>query len=70
MNQVDPFLCLVEDHKLQAVNSGSKTNGYGSKGDDALAMKSLSELENSEDRTREFFASEIVKSLEDLSDVT
>ncbi|XP_024019088.1 uncharacterized protein LOC21388445 isoform X2 [Morus notabilis] len=65
---VDPFLRLVEDHKLQAVNSGSKENAYGSKEDDGLAMKSLSEIQITEDQTREFFASEIVKSLEDLSD--
>ncbi|EXB52897.1 hypothetical protein L484_004961 [Morus notabilis] len=66
--EVDPFLRLVEDHKLQAVNSGSKENAYGSKEDDGLAMKSLSEIQITEDQTREFFASEIVKSLEDLSD--
>lgn len=65
---VDPFLCLVEDHKLQAVNPGSQANAYGSKEDDGSAMKSLSEIEITEDQTREFFASEIVKSLEDLSD--
>lgn len=65
---VDPFLRLVEDHKLQAVSSGSKANAYGSKEDDGSAMKSLSQIEITEDQTREFFASEIVKSLEDLSD--
>ena len=69
LDQVDPFLHLVEDHKLQAVSSGSKANAYGSKEDDGSAMKSLLQIEITEDQTREFFASEIVKSLEDLSDV-
>ena len=69
MYQVDPFLRLVEDHKLQAVNSGSRENAYGSKEDDSLALKSLSEIEITEEQTREFFAPEIVKSLEDLSHV-
>ncbi|PON91725.1 Armadillo-type fold containing protein [Trema orientale] len=65
---VDPFLHLVEDHKLQAVNSGSKANTYGSKEDDSLALKSLSEIEITEEQTREYFAPEILKSMEDLSD--
>lgn len=67
--QVDPFLSLVDDHKLQAVNSGIMPNGYGLKGDDSHAMKSLSEIESTEDQSREFCASEIVKSMKDLSDV-
>ncbi|EXB93650.1 hypothetical protein L484_018036 [Morus notabilis] len=66
--EVDPFLHLVEDRELQAVNCGSKANAYGSKEDDGLARKSLSEIQITEDQTREFFASEIVKSVEDLSD--
>ncbi|KAA8518182.1 hypothetical protein F0562_015656 [Nyssa sinensis] len=67
---VDPFLHLVEDHKLQAVNTGSFHSKivYGSKEDDVLALKSLSEIEIAEDQTREALASMIVKSLENLSD--
>ncbi|KAL5537504.1 hypothetical protein UlMin_045125 [Ulmus minor] len=65
---VDPFLRLVEDHKLKAVNTGSQENAYGSKEDDEMAIKSLSEIVITENQTREFFASEIMKSLEDLSD--
>lgn len=71
MNQVDPFLYLVEDHKLRAVKTGSDhpANVYGSKEDDSSASKSLAEIEIIEDQTRESFASEILKSLENLSEV-
>lgn len=67
---VDPFLHLVEDRKLQAVKTGSDhpTIAYGSKEDDILALKSLSEIAITEEQTREFFASQIVKSLDKLSD--
>lgn len=68
-NQVDPFLHLVEDHKLQAVKSDQIRNIYGSKEDDSLALETLSNIEITEDQTRESFATEIVKSLENLSDV-
>ncbi|XP_031399290.1 protein SEMI-ROLLED LEAF 2 isoform X2 [Punica granatum] len=62
---VDPFLELVEDRKLQAVNNESKhhMDAYGSKEDDASALKSLAQIQLSEDQTRESFASEIVKTL-------
>ncbi|PQQ10988.1 uncharacterized protein Pyn_15866 [Prunus yedoensis var. nudiflora] len=65
---VDPFLHLVEDRKLQAVKTGSDhpTIAYGSKED--VALKSLSEIAITEEQTREFFASQIVKSLDKLSD--
>jgi hypothetical protein len=61
----------VEDHKLQAVKTGSDhpANVYGSKEDDSSALKSLSEIEIIEDQTWESFASEILKSLENLSEV-
>lgn len=61
----------MEDCKLQAVKSGSHrpANVYGSEEDDNSASKSLSEIDITEDQTRESFASEIVKSLENLSEV-
>ncbi|KAI5318425.1 hypothetical protein L3X38_038133 [Prunus dulcis] len=67
---VDPFLHLVEDRKLQAVKTGSDhpTIAYGSKEDDNLALKSLSEIAITDEQTREFFASQVVKSLDKLSD--
>lgn len=71
MNQVDPFLHLVEDWKLQAVNTGPDHPGnvYGSKEDDTSASKSLSEMEFTNDQTREFLVSEILNSLDNLSEV-
>ncbi|KAK2653214.1 hypothetical protein Ddye_013070 [Dipteronia dyeriana] len=65
----DPFLRLVGEKKLQAVNSGSGQPkiAFGSKEDDDLALKFLSEIVITEDQTRESFASEIVKSLENMS---
>lgn len=70
--QVDPFLHLVEDNKLQAVKTepDHPTNVYGSKEDDNLALKSLSQIEITGDQCRESFASEIVKSLDKLSEVS
>lgn len=71
LNQVDPFLCLVGDHKLQVIKKEADhpKNVFGSKEDDRLALKFLSEIEITQDQTRESFASEIVNSLENLSDV-
>ena len=61
----------MEDCKLQAVKTGSHrpANVYGSEEDDNSASKSLSEIDITEDQTRGSFASEIVKSLENLSEV-
>lgn len=69
--QVDPFLHLVQDNKLQAVNSGSDcaSKVYGSKEDDECALKALSQIKIAEEQTRESFATIIVKSLENLSEV-
>ncbi|GAV57300.1 hypothetical protein CFOL_v3_00838 [Cephalotus follicularis] len=67
---VDPFFCLVEDRKLQAVNNESNQpiNVYGTKEDDDSALKSLSEIVITEEQSRESLASVIVNSLENLSD--
>ncbi|XP_057999826.1 protein SEMI-ROLLED LEAF 2 isoform X3 [Hevea brasiliensis] len=66
---VDPFLHLV-NKKLKAVNAGSdhSRNIYGSKEDDDSAFKFLSEIDITGDQSREFFAAEIVKSLENVPD--
>ncbi|KAA3465198.1 Armadillo-type [Gossypium australe] len=62
---VDPFLHLVEDCKLKVVDTGSDrpTNVYGSKEDDNLAAKTLSQIQITPEQDRESLASEIVKSL-------
>ncbi|RVW16563.1 hypothetical protein CK203_069336 [Vitis vinifera] len=67
---VDPFLHLVQDNKLQAVNCGSDcaSKVYGSKEDDECALKALSQIKIAEEQTRESFATIIVKSLENLSE--
>ncbi|OMO71295.1 Armadillo-type [Corchorus capsularis] len=66
---VDPFLRLVEDRKLQAVNTGSdQPTVYGSKEDDNLALKALSQLQIAPEQRREALVSEIVKCLKNLSE--
>ncbi|KAK8273051.1 hypothetical protein V6Z12_D11G379400 [Gossypium hirsutum] len=67
---VDPFLRLVDDRKLQAVNTGlnQPKNVYGSKEDDTLALKTLSEIQLPSEQHRETLASEIVRSLGHLSE--
>ncbi|MBA0677258.1 hypothetical protein Goari_018676 [Gossypium aridum] len=62
---VDPFLHLVEDCKLKVVDTGSDrpTNVYGSKEDDDLAAKTLSQIQITPEQDSESLASEIVKSL-------
>lgn len=65
--QVDPFLHLVEDCKLQ-VNHLTKV--YGSKEDDSDALNSVSAISVTEKQSKEYLTSLIVKSLTDLSDVT
>ena len=69
--QVDPFLCLIEDCRLQALDSAAEpcTKLYGSKEDDDLALKSLSNIDMNEDQSKETSVSLILDSLEDLSEV-
>ncbi|XP_020539400.1 protein SEMI-ROLLED LEAF 2 isoform X2 [Jatropha curcas] len=66
---VDPFLQLVGDRKLKSVNAETNnlTNRYGSKEDDDSALKFLSAMDVTGDQSKESFAAEIVKSLENLS---
>lgn len=66
---IDPFLSLVDDCKLQAVNPGSRQGKieYGSKEDDNCALRCLSEIEITKDQAKENMVSLIVKSLEDLA---
>jgi hypothetical protein len=69
--QVDPFLCLIEDCRLRAIDSAAEpcTKLYGSKEDDDLALKSLSNIDMNEDQSKETSVSLIFDSLEDLSEV-
>ncbi|XP_031489297.1 protein SEMI-ROLLED LEAF 2-like isoform X2 [Nymphaea colorata] len=66
---VDPFLHLVDDRKLKAVNNSNKYSGpsYGSKEDDTSALRSLSTIQISDVLTKESMASLIVNSLGNIS---
>lgn len=61
----------MEDCKLQAVKTGSGhlANVYGSEEDDTSASKSLLEIGTTKDQTTEFFVSEVLKCLENFSEV-
>ncbi|XP_068648184.1 protein SEMI-ROLLED LEAF 2-like [Aristolochia californica] len=67
---VDPFLRLVEDNKLQAVNidADHRLKVYGSKEDENAALMSLSAITVIDSQSVESLAYTIVKSLENLSD--
>ncbi|MCH90272.1 hypothetical protein A2U01_0011185 [Trifolium medium] len=67
--QVDPFLHLIQDNKLEVVtfSPDNLTINYGSKEDDNRALHTISELLTSEHQDPEFFVSEIVKSFENMS---
>ncbi|KAL0334302.1 UNVERIFIED_CONTAM: protein SEMI-ROLLED LEAF 2 [Sesamum angustifolium] len=57
---IDPYLTLAEDCKLE-ISSRAGHVAYGSKEDDSSAMKCLSEIKLTEDQTREYLVSLIVK---------
>lgn len=69
---IDPFLLLVDDSKLQALDQkivvGDVVKLYGSKEDNEDALKSLSTINISDDQSPEFFASMILKAMGNLSD--
>ncbi|ONM30438.1 ARM repeat superfamily protein [Zea mays] len=66
---VDPFLCLIEDCRLQALDSAAQScKLYGSKEDDDQALKSLSNIDMNEHQSKETSVSLILDSLEDLSE--
>ncbi|KAL0379872.1 UNVERIFIED_CONTAM: protein SEMI-ROLLED LEAF 2 [Sesamum angustifolium] len=71
---VDPFLRLVDDSKLQAVDHRTGVDGmvkvYGSKGDDEDALKLLSAIKISEEQSTEYFASMILENLGKLSNTS
>lgn len=69
--QVDPFLQLVDDCKLEAVDArpDQQSKVYGSKEDDEDALKSLSTIQQTQSKSKETFASMIVQSLAKSPDV-
>jgi hypothetical protein len=64
--RLDPFLNLVDDHKLKAVNSDQLKVAYGCEKDDASALDTLSNIALSTEHSRGTLVYEIVKSLEDM----
>lgn len=69
--QVDPYLCLVGDSKLQISDAGlEKQNAYGSKEDNSSALKSLSDIKIDQDLTKESLVAIIVRSLDNVLEVT
>ncbi|GJN22464.1 hypothetical protein PR202_gb10026 [Eleusine coracana subsp. coracana] len=68
---VDPFLHLIEDCRLQALDRQAEPRSrvYGSKEDDDLALKSLSNITMNEDQSKETSVSLILNSLENLSEL-
>ncbi|URE05211.1 Cyclin-related protein [Musa troglodytarum] len=68
--KVDPFLRLVEDGKLQAVNTAANnfSIAYGSQEDDNNALESLQAVELTESQSKESIVSLIMNSLSDLTD--
>ncbi|XP_048609721.1 protein SEMI-ROLLED LEAF 2-like [Brassica napus] len=64
---LDPFLHLVEDHKLKAINPDQlQTVAYGSQKDDVSALDTLSKIAVSTELSRGTIVYEIVKSLENM----
>ncbi|XP_019082322.1 PREDICTED: uncharacterized protein LOC104699388 isoform X2 [Camelina sativa] len=62
----DPFLHLVDDHKLKAVNSDQLKVAYGCEKDDSSALDTLSNIAVSTEHSRGTLVYEIVKSLEEM----
>ncbi|KAL6505973.1 hypothetical protein OROHE_022692 [Orobanche hederae] len=68
-NKVDPFLCLIEDSKLQLNEKGSGHQiSYGSEEDDSSALRCLSDITINEDQTRESLVSVIINNLDNLTE--
>ncbi|KAG6408586.1 hypothetical protein SASPL_131602 [Salvia splendens] len=69
---IDPFLRLVDDSKLQALDKrivvGDMVKDYGSKEDNEDALKLLSMINISDEQSPEFFASMILNAMGKLSD--
>ncbi|KAL6530459.1 hypothetical protein OROMI_028348 [Orobanche minor] len=68
-SKVDPFLCLIEDSKLQLNEKGSGHQiSYGSEEDDRSALRCLLDITINEDQTRESLVSVIINNLDNLTE--
>lgn len=72
MFQIDPFLQIFDDSKLQAVMDSIRRPSvpYGSKEDDADALKSLAAIKLTDSQSKESIASMIVQTVETSPNVT
>lgn len=71
LRQVDPYLELVDNIRLQAVIRNPVDGGkmYGSDEDDLAALKSLSAMESDEQQLKETVISHLMSKFEKLSEV-
>lgn len=71
MWQVDPFLELVDDIKLQVVHtiSNGEKAVYGSQEDEEAALKSLSEVEVDNGELKETLISHFMEKFRQMSEV-
>ena len=65
--QIDPYLELVEDIRLQAVIENTKA--YGSEEDDLAALKSLTAIESDEHQLKKTVISHLMSKFAKLSEV-
>ncbi|KAL7097914.1 hypothetical protein ACP275_10G173100 [Erythranthe tilingii] len=65
---VDPFMCLVEESKLQINETGHHKINYGSNEDDCSATRYLSEIKINESQKTESLVSVIITHLDNLLD--
>lgn len=71
IGQIDPYLELIEDIRLQAVciESNLEMISYGSEEDEAAALKSLSEISSDDQQLKELVLSHLITKCGNLSEV-
>lgn len=71
MWQVDPYLHLINDERLEEANISLDGNGtiYGSEEDDDAALSSLSSIERDDEHLKQIVESHLMKKFENLSKV-
>lgn len=69
--QVDPYLHLVDDNRIEAFHIGSDSikPAYGSKEDELAAVEALSSIEITNEQSKEHLASIVMQNLGNLPEV-
>lgn len=72
MQQVDPYLHLVEDCRLQAVHMAydSEKTAYGSQKDEAAGLESLSTIVTYDSQLKDTVVTHLLKKYRKLSEVS